>query len=81
MIPWKKRDRERSCTNESNSFTLLHLKVAVLEQRPILVTVCESLHREHILSHSLHSREPAAKQELPFVVCLLKGSDGPLDIC
>ena len=68
-------------TNEGNSFTLLHLKVTVLEQRPVLVTVCKSLYREHVLSHSLHSRKPTARQQLLFLVCLLKGNDGPLDIC
>ena len=83
----EKGDKERRLTNEGNSFTLLHLKVTVLEQRPVLVAVCESLYREHLLSHSLHSREPAARQELLFLVCLLflncllKGSDGALAIC
>lgn len=66
-----KGDKDKRLTNESDSFTLLHLKVTVLEERPVLVAMCESLYREHILSHSLHSREPAARQELLFLVCLL----------
>ena len=76
-----KGDKDKRLTNESDSFTLLHLKVTVLEQRPVLVAVCESLYSQHLLSHSLHSREPTARQELLFLACLLKGSDGPLDIC
>jgi len=76
----RERDEERRLTNEGNSFTLLHLKVTIFEKCPVLVTVCESLYREHLLSHSLHSREPAARQQLLFLVCLLKGSHG-LNIC
>lgn len=76
-----RRGQGRGLTNEGNSFALLHLKVTVLEQRPVLVAVCQSLYREHLLSHSLHGRKPTARQELLFLVCLLKGNDGALDNC
>ena len=66
-------------TNEGNSFALLHLKVTVLEERPVLVAVCESLHREHILSHSLHSREPTARQQLYHTS--VKSQSLPIQYC
>ena len=47
-------------TYERNSLALLHLKVAALEKRPVLVAMRQALHGKHFLPHTLYSRKSAA---------------------
>ena len=80
-------DKRVDRTNERYPFTLLHFKVTVLEERPVLVAVSQPLHRQHILPHPFHSWKPAPRQSQCYTACCkaaccrscaLKGSQAEL---